>query len=136
MRFSSLWVFSVRGCGPTPSKSNLVCGPALRVVWCFVMLCGVMCGSSLGGCDRLVVVVSGCVCLVAACTMKLNQYSILVIWGEGRCYTVGMWEGGEHSVCLAPCVNIFVILFFRTKFPSVFMIYHTVCYFIIGKLRG
>ena len=85
MGFSSLWVFSVRGCGPTPSKSNFVCGPALKVVWCF---------ASLDGCDRLVVVVlSGCVCLVAACTMKLNQYSILVIWGEVRCYTVCMWEG-------------------------------------------
>ena len=42
MGFSSLWVFSMRGCGPTPSKSNFVCGPALRVVWCFVMLCDVM----------------------------------------------------------------------------------------------
>ena len=45
------------------------------------------------------VVVSGCVCLVAACTMKLNQYSILVIWGEGRCYTVGMWEGATEVAC-------------------------------------
>ena len=39
---------------------------------------------------------SGCACLVAACTMKLNQYFILVIWGEGRCYTLGMWEGDIH----------------------------------------
>ena len=77
-----------------------------NAVWCYVMLCGlcnaVWCyvcvvGSSLGGCDRLVVVVSGCVYLVAACTMKLNQYSILVIWGEGRCYTVCMWEGVRVS---------------------------------------
>ena len=44
-----------------------------NAVWCYVCVVG---GSSLGGCDRLVVVVvSGCVCLVAACTMKLNQYS-------------------------------------------------------------
>ena len=50
-----------------------------NAVWCYVCVVG----SSLGGCDRLVVVVvSGCVCLVAACTMKLNQYSILVIWGK------------------------------------------------------
>ena len=64
-------------------------------MFCNAVLCYVcLVGSSLGGCDRLiVVVVSGCVCLVAACTMKLNQYSILVIWGEGRCYTVRMWEG-------------------------------------------
>ena len=62
-----------------------------NAVWCYVCVVG----SSLGGCDHLVVVVvSGCVCLVAACTMKLNQYSILVIWGKGRCYTVRMWEGG------------------------------------------
>ena len=34
-----------------------------------------MVGSSLGGCDHpVVVVVSGCVCLVVACTKKLNQY--------------------------------------------------------------
>ena len=71
MGFSSLWVFSVRGCGPTPSKSNFVCGPRSKgcvvfcnAVWCYVCVVG----SSLGGCDRLVVVVvSGCVCLVAAC---------------------------------------------------------------------
>ena len=63
-----------------------------------------MVGSSLGGCDRLVVVVvSGCVCLVAACTIKLNQYSILVIWGEGRCYTVGMCEGHTHT---CTCVSV------------------------------
>ena len=67
-----------------------------NAVWCYVCLVG----SSLGGCDRLVVVVvSGCVCLVAACTMKLNQYSILVIWGEGRCYTVRMWEGVPFGAC-------------------------------------
>ena len=55
--------------------------------------------------DHLVVVaVIGCgvLVLVAACTRKLNQYSILVTWGggEGRCYTGCMWEGGvvtRHS---------------------------------------
>ena len=37
------------------------------------------------------VVVSGCECLLAACTMKLNQCSILVIWQgrDSRCYAVG-----------------------------------------------
>ena len=85
-----------------------------NAVWCYVMLCGlcnaVWCyvcvvGSSLGGCDRLVVVLSGCVYLVAACTMKLNQYSILVIWGEGRCYTVCMWEGVESLAVRMPNVS-------------------------------
>ena len=42
-----------------------------------------MVGSSLCGCDRLaVVVLSGCVCLVAACTMKQNQYSIWLFGGK------------------------------------------------------
>ena len=42
-----------------------------------------MVGSSLGGYDHLaVVVLSGCVCLVAACTMKLNLYSIWLFGGN------------------------------------------------------
>ena len=37
-------------------------------------------------------------CLVA---MKLNQYSILVIWVEGRYYTVRMWKGALLlNVCI------------------------------------
>ena len=41
-----------------------------------------MVGSSLGGCDHLVVVVvSGCVCLMAACTMKLNQDTLSWLFG-------------------------------------------------------
>ena len=31
---------------------------------------------------------------------EANQYSILVIWGEGKCYTVGMWEGGKNDLTL------------------------------------
>ena len=34
---------------------------------------------------------------VTACTIKFNQYSILVTWVEGRCYTVGAYHAGPGA---------------------------------------